>query len=88
MLCGMVDSLPPSEFGGKQQLNRVQPFPHEPTASEKLMLQYTTADDTGLTNPDTGEAFHGLLSLAEQTELMESSGQLEKGQYDPRNQGI
>lgn len=41
-----VNPNKPSEFGGKAGL--VQPAPHEPTASEKLMLMKTTGQD-----PDT-----------------------------------
>jgi len=55
----------PSEFGGKVRLNRTQPPPHEPTASEKLMLGYTTGDETGDKRPDKGEAFSGILPLDE-----------------------
>ena len=54
---------PPSELGGKVMRNRVQPPPHEPTSSERLMLGYTTGDETGATGPDGGVAFAGLLPL-------------------------
>lgn len=54
-----------TEFGGSPQRNRVQPPPHEPTASEQLMLGYTTGDESGESPPDNGEAFDGLLPLGE-----------------------
>lgn len=65
----MPDKYPPSEFGGKVQKNRVQPpvrpdgvVGHiRPTASEKLMLTYTTGFDDNLHDPDDGSAFTGLL---------------------------
>lgn len=56
-----------SEFNGKPMRNRVQPPPHVPTASEELMLVYTTGDETGDSPPDKGEAFNGLLPLSEVT---------------------
>lgn len=55
----------PSEFGGKVRRNRTQPPPHEPTESERLMLAYTTGDESGDQPPDNGEAFNGLLPLDE-----------------------
>lgn len=68
----MPDALPPSEFGGKVRLNRTQPSPHEVTPSERLMLTYTTGDETGNSDPDDGEAFSGLLPLDEQAELRQA----------------
>lgn len=78
----MADTAgPPSEFGGKAQKNRVQPPPHEPTASEKMMLLYTTGDDTGTKDPDkNGESFDGLLPYDEQLQLRIAEGVMEKGQ--------
>lgn len=76
----MPDPYPPSEFGGKGRRNRTQPAPHEPTASEKLMLTYTTGDDTGESNPDGGEVFAGLLPEAEQRALRQQAGDLKKGE--------
>lgn len=83
----MPDSLgPPSEFGGKVGRNRVQPPPHEPTASEQLMLTYTTGDPSGINPftkkraPDNGESWEGLLPLKEQIALRKAAGDLEKGQ--------
>jgi hypothetical protein len=69
----------PSEFGGRQQRNTIQP-PVTPagtpghtqlTADEKLRLDYLTGqhDDT-TRNPDNGEAFEGILPLADQLERM------------------
>jgi hypothetical protein len=66
----------PSEFGGEPMKNRVQPRPHVPTASEELMLAYTTGDPTGVSDPDAGEAFVGLLPFGEQLALRESEGVL------------
>jgi hypothetical protein len=64
------DGMPPSEFGGKQQKNRVQPRinpagkrGHTPDPSEELMLSYTTGYTDGLHDPDAGEAFEGLLPV-------------------------
>ena len=76
----MPDPYKASEFGGKVRRNRTQPPPHEPTASEKLMLGYTTGDESGEANPDDGLAFSGLLSLEEQTRLREQAGDLKKGE--------
>lgn len=85
----MPDKLgPPSEFGGKVKRNRIQPSPHVPTVSEKLMLEYTTGDQSGLTDPDGGEVFAGLLPLDVQTELRRAEGVLEKGQvWEAMKQG-
>lgn len=55
----------PSEFGGKIRRNRTFPPPHEPTASEQLMLGYTTGETSGDLDPDGGEAWEGLLPLDE-----------------------
>lgn len=83
----MPDSLPPSEFGGKQQLNGVQPplTPlrdpgHTPTASEKLSLVYRTGSEDGINPitklpiPDDGEQFRGMLPLAEQIKRRKAEG--------------
>jgi hypothetical protein len=74
---GMADEVGPSEFGGKPQLNRVQPSTtpagtkgHAPDPSERLMLVYTTGDESGLSDPDGGEAFAGLLPLEEALKLL------------------
>lgn len=75
----MPDPGPPSEFGGKVRPNRVQPPPHEPTASEKLMLLYTTGDETGATDP-VPTVFEGLLPEDEQTRLRREAGDLDRGQ--------
>lgn len=71
------DKFAPSEFGGKAGKNRVQPSVapngrpgHTPTPSEEVMLTYTTGDPTGLSDPDNGEAFSGLLPLNEALELL------------------
>lgn len=61
----MPDSLAPSEFGGKVGPTGVQPLPHEPTASEKLMLTYRTGSEDGIV-PDDGSSFQGLLAVGEQ----------------------
>jgi hypothetical protein len=45
------------------------------------MLLYTTGDDSGLSNPDDGEAFAGMLPYEEQYALRLNEGVLEKGQY-------
>lgn len=63
----MPGAGPPSEFGGRQQRNRVQPPPHEPTASEMLMLGYTTGDESGALAPDDGAAFNGLIDERQRT---------------------
>lgn len=78
----MPDRLKPSEMGGKVQRNRVQPSPHSATASEKLMLTYTTGDAEPTVNsePDGGEAFAGLLPYDEQLALRTAEGVMEKGQ--------
>lgn len=77
----MPDTLgPASEFGGKVQKNGVQPPPHVPTPSERLMLLYRTGDESGMTNQDAGEAMEGLLPVAEQTAIRKAEGVLEKGQ--------
>lgn len=74
-------NMGPSEFGGRIQANGVQPPPHEPTASEKLMLVYRTGDDTGLLPVDReGAPFEGLLPKKEQEELRKQAGDLNKGE--------
>lgn len=76
----MPDALPPSEFGGKVRKNRTQPFPHEPTASERLMLTYTTGDPSGVFDPDQGEAFSGLSPYEVQLQKRLLAGDMDKGQ--------
>lgn len=72
----MSGDLPPGEFDGKTQRNGIQPFPHEPTASEKLSLVYRTGSEAGDAKPDGGVAFTGLLPLAEQRAIREAMGDL------------
>lgn len=70
-----------SEYGGKVQRNRVQPPPHVPTPSERLMLMYTTGDESGLTDPDkNGDVFAGFLPEEEQRAIAQAAGLLDKGQ--------
>lgn len=69
-----------SEFGGKVQRNRVQPAPHVPDESERMMLVYTTGDDSGKTDPDNGETFAGLLPEEKVIALREPTGVFKKGQ--------
>lgn len=78
----MAGNNAPSEFGGgPMRRNRIQPPPHQPTASEKLMLQYTTGDPTGVLDPDLeGAAFEGLLPYKQQEEIRRAAGDLDKGQ--------
>lgn len=76
----MPDQLPASEFGGKVQRNRVQPPPHVPTASERLMLTYTTGDESGVLDQDAGEVFSGVLPKEAQEAIMRDAGLLDKGQ--------
>lgn len=78
----MPDSLgKASEFGGKVQKNRVQPPPHVPTPSERLMLLYTTGDESGLTDPDpNGDVMMGLLPEDVQRQIRQDEGALDKGQ--------
>lgn len=78
----MPDSLgPPSEFGGKVQRNRVQPPPHIPTPSERMMLLYTTGSESGTQDPDGGESFSGLLPIERAREAAIARGvSFEKGQ--------
>lgn len=76
----MAGDLPPSEFDGKTQRNAVQPFPHEPTASEKLGLVYRTGSEAGDALPDGGPAFNGLLPTKEQLAIREAMGDMDKGQ--------
>lgn len=75
----MTDDMPPSEFGGKTMRNGVQPFPHVPTASERLSLTYRTGDPSGVKDLDGGDAFAGVLPLTKQKALREAEGALEKG---------
>lgn len=77
----MADRLPPSEFGGKQKANGIQPPPHQPTASEQLGLVYRTGTDTGLLmNDQEGVVMNGLLPRKIQTAERQSAGDLDKGQ--------
>ena len=78
----MPDSLgKPSEFGGRVQRNRVQPPPHVPTPSERLMLMYTTGDESGLVEPDpNGDVFAGFLPEVQQRAIRAAEGHLNKGQ--------
>jgi hypothetical protein len=76
----MPDAFGPSEFGGKARTNRVQPPPHQPTASEQLMLLYTTGDESGESVPDNGEAMTWLLPYEQQVALRRDAGDLDKGQ--------
>jgi len=70
-----------SEFGGKVQRNRVQPPPHVPTPSERLMLMYTTGDESGTLDPDkNGDVFAGFLPEEEQRAIRAAEGALDKGQ--------
>jgi hypothetical protein len=70
-----------SEFGGSDTgRNGVQPSPHTPTASEKLHLLYRTGDMSGLTDPDHGEAFSGLLPLEILVPIKEAEGFFIKGE--------
>lgn len=79
--------MPPSEFGGKTQKNRVQPPPHKPTPAEELMLLYTTGDSTGAMQPDEGETFAGLIDYDQQLEIREAEGVMDKGQVWEEMQG-
>lgn len=87
----MSDPYPPSEFGGKTNALGIQPFPHPPDVNEKLRAIYVTgdADETGTLAPQPGrEAFQGLLTEAEQTDIAESQGLLDKGQiWEEMEQG-
>ena len=77
----MPDALgKPSEFGGKVGRNRVQPSPHIPTQSERMMLLYTTGDESGTSTPDGGEAFAGLIPLGRQIAKRKAEGVFDKGQ--------
>lgn len=71
----MPDPLPPSEFGGKVQKNRIQPpatpeggAGHQPSVSEQLLLMYTTGqiEDSTRDPEKLGESFQGLLTYEEQ----------------------
>lgn len=78
----MAGSGPASEFGGKPKRNGVQPRPHTPTASEKLMLGYTTGDESGDTiirDPE-GVIMTGLNPRKEQEALRQQAGDLNKGE--------
>lgn len=76
----MADKGAPSEFGGKIQDNNVQPAPHVPTASERLMLLYRTGDVDPSKMPDGGEAFAGLVPYDVQLRRRTAEGVMEKGQ--------
>jgi hypothetical protein len=81
--------MPASEFGGDPNPRTgVQPSPHVPTPSERLMLLYRTGDESGLTDPDDGEVWMGLLSEATQTAKRQAEGVLEKGQEWERLQQL
>jgi hypothetical protein len=68
----------PGEFSGHQQRNTVAPPTtpagtpgHRPTNDEKLRLTYLTGQHEDSTlRPDAGEAWEGLLPLAEAIEAM------------------
>lgn len=74
--------MPATEYGGNPQKNGVQPAVtpngdagHDPTSSEKLMLLYTTGDDTGKSDPEVPRVtFEGLLAREEQIALMKAQG--------------
>lgn len=68
--------MPASEFGGKAKTNGVQPAPHVPDASERLMLLYTGGEG-GRTDH---LAFTGLIPLERQIALRQAEGALDKGQ--------
>jgi hypothetical protein len=73
--------MPESEFGGNPNSRTgVQPSPHIPTPSERLSLLYRTGDESGLTDPDDGEVWLGLLSEPTQRAARQAEGVLEKGQ--------
>jgi hypothetical protein len=78
----MPDALgKPSEFGGKVRRNRTQPPPHVPTPSERLMLMYTTGDESGLLDPDVNnDVWTGFLPEEEQRAIRQAEGVLDKGQ--------
>ena len=75
----MVDRLKASEFGGKVQKNTIMP-PRTPAgtpghtnlpAHEKLRLDYLTGQHEDTTrDPDSGEAWTGILPEKEARELM------------------
>jgi hypothetical protein len=70
-----------SEFGGRGvNRNGIYPSPHIPTASERLRLIYRTGDMSGLTLPDGGEAFSGLLPLDIIMPIKEAEGYFIKGE--------
>jgi len=75
-----------SEFGGTTNDLGIHPFPHRPTAAERLRVIYRTGDETGGESgvyraPDqNNEAFMGLLPELEQKALRTSEGVLDKGQ--------
>lgn len=75
-----VNRNAPSEFGGRTMRNGVQPRPHVPTSSEELSLIYRTGDPTGLSDPDNGEVFNGLLPEKVQRALRVQAGDLAKGE--------
>lgn len=71
----------PSEFGGNGvKKNGVFPSPHVPTVNERVMLLYRTGDDSGLTMPDDGENFAGLLPAEIQLALRTAEGVMAKGE--------
>lgn len=78
----MSDNLQASEFGGKPLETGVQPSPHQPTSSERLMNLYRTGEEIGPVSevPDSGEVFAGLLPEDSQEEIRIAEGALDKGQ--------
>jgi hypothetical protein len=63
----MPDIGKASEFGGKVGRVLIQPIPHVPTPSERLMLMYISGDDSGQSPRDKfNETFEGLLPEEEQ----------------------
>jgi hypothetical protein len=78
----MSDNLQASEFGGKPLKIGVQPSPHQPTSSERLMNLYRTGEEIGPVSevPDSGGVFAGLLPEDTQEETRIAEGALDKGQ--------
>lgn len=81
----MPDAFAPSEFGGKNTKNLVQPdvtpqgkTGHTPTEGERLGLYYRTLDESGHAVQDV-DLFHGLLRKIEQTKLREQAGDFDTG---------
>lgn len=79
----MSDKGKPSEFGGKvtSKIGRgIQPSPHVPTPSERLSALYRSGDESGLTPPDNGEVFSGLMGYEKMLAIRTAEGVMEKGQ--------